>query len=129
MNIHKKLEEIRRQPEHIRLRYVYGALAVSMFFILIIWLFSVKNMFQTTPLDSPEKPFSTLKDSFEESFQETEMPSLEKLLQENEQKMQAELEAQAQNNAAADPATPNVAPESPVTPENPTIPPAVTPVP
>ena len=40
MNIERKIEEIRRQPEHIKLRYIYSLVAISMFFILILWFFS-----------------------------------------------------------------------------------------
>jgi|GEM_PF-670460 len=46
LDINKKIEEIRRKPEHIRIRYVWGLVAVSMVFILIIWIFSMKNSFQ-----------------------------------------------------------------------------------
>lgn len=43
MDFNKKIEEIRQKPEHIRLRYVWGSVAVSMFFIIIIWIFSLNN--------------------------------------------------------------------------------------
>ena len=43
MNISKKIEEIRKKPEHVRLRYVWGAVVVSMFFIILIWVFSIKQ--------------------------------------------------------------------------------------
>lgn len=46
MNINQKIEEIRRQPEHIRMRWVWGAVTVSMFFIFMLWLFSLQVMFQ-----------------------------------------------------------------------------------
>jgi hypothetical protein len=40
MDIYRKIEEIRQKPEHIRMRYVWASVAVSMFFILIIWFMS-----------------------------------------------------------------------------------------
>lgn len=40
-NISKKIEEIRRKPEHIRLRYAWLCVGVSMVFILIVWFFSL----------------------------------------------------------------------------------------
>lgn len=40
MDLSKKLEEIRQKPEHVRLRYVWAAVAVSMFFVFLIWIFS-----------------------------------------------------------------------------------------
>ena len=43
MNINNKLEEIRRKPEHIRLRYVWAMVAVSMALILAIWFISFKS--------------------------------------------------------------------------------------
>lgn len=43
MNINDKLEEIRKKPEHIRLRYVWAMVAISMFFVIIIWFFSLKS--------------------------------------------------------------------------------------
>ncbi len=50
MNINDKLEEIRKKPEHIRLRYVWAMVAISMFFIIIIWFFSLKaSRIETAP--------------------------------------------------------------------------------
>lgn len=42
MSLQNKIEEIRKKPEHIRLRYVWAMVAISMFFIIIIWFFSLK---------------------------------------------------------------------------------------
>jgi hypothetical protein len=57
MDLNKKIEEIRRKPEHIRLRYVWGSVAISMIFIVIIWIFSLnesaKNMH---PLETKNLP-------------------------------------------------------------------------
>lgn len=47
MNINKKIEEIRKKPEHIRMQYVWGAVFISMVFIFIIWLFSIKTLIQS----------------------------------------------------------------------------------
>ncbi len=43
MNLEEKIKEIRQQPENIRLRYVWGAVIISMFFIVIIWILSLKT--------------------------------------------------------------------------------------
>ncbi|MFA6973631.1 MAG: hypothetical protein WC238_02710 [Parcubacteria group bacterium] len=43
MNIYNKLEEIRNKPEHIRMRYVWLMVTLSMLFVLIIWLVSFKS--------------------------------------------------------------------------------------
>jgi len=49
MNIHAKIEEIRNKPEQQRLKYVWGAVAISMFFVIAIWILSVKISLQRTP--------------------------------------------------------------------------------
>ena len=46
MNISEKIADIRRQPENIRLRYVWGCVAISMFFIVLIWVLSLTSLFQ-----------------------------------------------------------------------------------
>lgn len=45
MNINEKIEEIRQKPEHERVRYVWGAVAISMLFVVIIWIVSLKENF------------------------------------------------------------------------------------
>lgn len=42
MGLAEKLEEIRKKPEHIRLRYVWFFVSISMAFVLAIWIFSMK---------------------------------------------------------------------------------------
>jgi hypothetical protein len=41
MNLQDKIKEIQQKPEHIRLRYVWGCVAISMFFIVVLWVFSM----------------------------------------------------------------------------------------
>lgn len=79
MSLQNKIEEIRRKPEHIRLRYVWALVAISMFFVIIIWFFSLKaSQTQTaSPLNSVDtsaitEQFNTGKQSLEnasEGFQ------------------------------------------------------------
>ncbi|MFA4817729.1 MAG: hypothetical protein WC608_03370 [Parcubacteria group bacterium] len=81
MSLQNKIEEIRRKPEHIRLRYVWAMVAISMFFIIIIWFFSLKNSQTQTasPLNSVDtsaitEQFNTGKQSLEnasEGFKNT----------------------------------------------------------
>ena len=47
MKISEKIEQIRKEPEHIRLRYVWGSVAISMLFIVAIWIFSITLLFQS----------------------------------------------------------------------------------
>lgn len=49
----EKIEWVREQPEHIRMRYVLGSLFVSMLFVLGIWLLSVTESFQSIKQDIP----------------------------------------------------------------------------
>ena len=46
MKISEKIAQIRQQPEHIRLRYVWGSVTISMLIILAIWVFSIGSLFQ-----------------------------------------------------------------------------------
>lgn len=49
MSISSKIEQIRRQPENIRLRWVWGLTATFMALILLIWLLNIKSQ----PLNTP----------------------------------------------------------------------------
>ena len=79
MNINRKLEEIRQKPEHIRMRYVWGAVAVSMFLIILIWIFSFKNTFESASPDKVTLP--DLKSAYESSKQE--LPSIQNFIDKN----------------------------------------------
>lgn len=50
--INAKIKEIQQQPEHIRLRYVWGAVGISMVLIFTIWLFSVSTSFKQVSDDN-----------------------------------------------------------------------------
>lgn len=66
MDINKKIEEIRQQPEHIRLRWVWGAVAVSMFFIIIVWIFSLSDSIGKIKSSNNNNELPDMKQSFEE---------------------------------------------------------------
>ena len=40
VKIEQKIEEIREKPEHIRVHYIYGIIAVFMIFVVALWFFS-----------------------------------------------------------------------------------------
>lgn len=42
-----KIEAIRREPEHVRMRYVFLSVAVSMIFVVLLWMFSVYEGFRS----------------------------------------------------------------------------------
>lgn len=44
MNIRQKIEAIRKEPEHVRVRYVWILTGVCMFFVILIWIFSLKQL-------------------------------------------------------------------------------------
>lgn len=54
LDLWEKVEHIRKQPEHVRMRYVFGCLAVSMTFILGIWVLSVRESFQGIAKEFPQ---------------------------------------------------------------------------
>jgi cytoskeletal protein RodZ len=61
MSIQSKIEEIRKQPEHVRMRYVLLSVFVSMLFISVLWVFSITTSFKNSsdvtsvPVVVPEK--------------------------------------------------------------------------
>src|SRR3990172_10531621 len=46
MSIADKIEEIRKKPEYVRLRYVWFFVALSMLFVVALWIFSLKAAVQ-----------------------------------------------------------------------------------
>jgi hypothetical protein len=78
MDLGRKLAEIRDKPEYIRLRYVWGAVAVSMVFIVVIWIFSMREAFKSTQTDGASSSFSELKKQFD--AQKENIPSYEDMM-------------------------------------------------
>lgn len=78
MSIQKKLEEIREQSIHIRIRYVFFCVFLSMIGILFIWALSLKKNFEnideigTDPLVEKTINNPSLKDALEEVEKEKE---------------------------------------------------------
>lgn len=44
--IAEKISKIRLEPEHVRMRYVWGCVIASMLLIFALWIFSINVMFQ-----------------------------------------------------------------------------------
>jgi hypothetical protein len=78
IDISRKLDEIREKPEHIRLRYVWGAVTVSMILVVIIWIFSMKEAFRLTQTEGESSSFSELKKQFD--AQKENIPSYEDMM-------------------------------------------------
>jgi hypothetical protein len=53
-NIWEKIEEARRQPEPVRMRYALICIAVSMLFVIGIWMLSVRESFHSVSRDVPQ---------------------------------------------------------------------------
>lgn len=98
MNLFDKIEEIKSKPERIRLKYIYGAVAVSMLFVLLIWFFSLQDMFRSSSSEADSEAFSNLKKSFSPNPEKDKGPSLQNLLDENSQKIKEGLDAEAKKN-------------------------------
>jgi hypothetical protein len=101
MNINRKLDEIRKQPEHIRIRYVWLMVAVSMFLIILIWIFSFKSTSKTTPSNKATMP--DLGSIYESS--EQELPSIQDFMDRNSAINQGEGSMLENNSASQDTAS------------------------
>lgn len=44
VNLSEKIEEIRKKPENVRVKYVWGCVAASMLLVIMIWFFSIAAM-------------------------------------------------------------------------------------
>lgn len=78
MGISEKIEAIQKKPDHIRIRYVWGCVFVSMVFIFLIWILSVSIAFKEQPAN--QKQSSEL-DQFKKSLESSkkDLPTLEDL--------------------------------------------------
>ena len=73
MNISNKIEEIRRKPEHIRMRYVWGSVLIVMLLVLILWAFSIQDAFRKK--DSQNDKSGPLRNYLDKSGDE--LPSIQ----------------------------------------------------
>jgi len=108
MGIYNKIDEIRRKPEHIRLRYVWVCVIISMALVLGIWALSLKSRQyeaqtagqvagQASIFDELQKQ----KDSLGQYQQE--MGNIKGTLQQGLQSAQNQQSAQDQQNAPNQP--------------------------
>lgn len=44
--LRRKIEEIRQQPEHVRVWYAWVGVAIVMFFVVVIWIFTLQESFR-----------------------------------------------------------------------------------
>lgn len=74
-----KIEAIRREPEHVRMRYVFLCLAVSMVFIIGVWILSLSES-----LHSVTKNTSGAIETVRTSVPKDSVPSLNDLFNQAE---------------------------------------------
>jgi hypothetical protein len=54
--IERKIEEIRQKPEHVRVWYAWIGVLITMFFVVIIWIFTLQeNLSRSAPADDMKK--------------------------------------------------------------------------
>lgn len=80
----EKIEEIRQKPEHVRVWYAWTAVLVVMFFVIIIWIFTLQeNLRGSSPVEDvkkiqeriPSTDMEQQKQSLEEIFKKEPSPS------------------------------------------------------
>ena len=78
IDVWEKIEWVRAQPEHIRMRYVFICLTVSMLFVIGVWLLSLKESFQNISRD-----VSSTAEKGKEQLPDVKIPSLNNLLEQS----------------------------------------------
>ena len=54
--IERKIEEIRQKPEHVRVWYAWVGVFIAMFFVVLIWIFTLQeNLSRSTPVEEVKK--------------------------------------------------------------------------
>ena len=69
IKIKEKIEQINKEPEHVRMKYVWICVAVSMFVIFIVWIFSIVSMFtnkQSISVDNNSSGFADTQKQFQD---------------------------------------------------------------
>jgi Tfp pilus assembly protein PilO len=77
MGISEKIEEIRNKPDDIKLRYIWGAVLISMLVIIAIWVLSLSASLKENKINKDTLKIDELKNEIE-SVKKT-APSLEDL--------------------------------------------------
>lgn len=80
----EKIAEIRQKPEHVRVWYAWVSVGIVMFFVIVIWIFTLQeNLRENSPKEDVKKIQSRLplpdtqeeKQSLEEIFKEQKAPT------------------------------------------------------
>jgi hypothetical protein len=97
MSINKKIEEIRCKPEHIRIRYVWAGVLITMLFIVIIWLFSLGESFENFSSSTSDARY--LKDQWNNTKEN--MPSIEEFMKSSGKELENETESLSEQGTSA----------------------------
>ncbi len=89
MSISDKIEEIRKKPEHIRLRYVWAGVLITMLFIVIIWFLSLQEMIKK--FSPPTENTEYLEDQWKKTKEN--MPSIEEFMKGTEKELENEIKS------------------------------------
>lgn len=100
MDINKKIDEIRSKPEHVRMRYVWGSVGTCMLFILVLWVFSVRETIKTmsNQVKSSGSCITDFKNKFDEQNKKEEALSIGEIMDQTSQKLEAGITDQNNNN-------------------------------
>ncbi len=71
MGLSQKIDEIRKKPEHIRMRYVFASVLIAMIFIFLIWVFSVRESFKELKIETKNENQDSSKDFMLKTQNET----------------------------------------------------------
>lgn len=86
--IEKTVHDVRNQPEHIRLRWVWGSVIVVMIFVIFIWMMSMRINFLNINSDTrTQESLSEFQDQISDitsSATEDDSISIDELLESNE---------------------------------------------
>lgn len=52
--IERKIDRIRQEPEHVRIRYVWGAVLVVMVLVFSLWIVTLRDSFRSTDTSDTE---------------------------------------------------------------------------
>ena len=104
MGVYDKIEEIRKKPEHIRLRYVWFMVGISTVAIILLWWFSFKSK-QIEVNSAIESLHSS--DTIPQINEQTE--ALKNTVKEARSAIDAQLQAQSTQQNTQDTSTANIA--------------------
>lgn len=89
IDFNKKLQDIRSKPERERMHYVYGAAGIAMTFVIFIWILSLQVTFHDLRPDPvSSSSIDTITDKLNESLVESDTPSIDDLLESNQEEQE-----------------------------------------